>query len=135
MLVVLLGLYALYQWRGGRETPLLGTFERLAAPRLPPGAYGRTGAIVLRSPGGAAITVVAAPDLTGHRPLRGAVVDIAVERGDDTDPLMWLKTTTMGTTGEPIEPGWRSPQPFVCGEGGAGARAYGPIGSGLTQEI
>jgi hypothetical protein len=134
MLLVLLVLYALYEWRG-RETPLVGEIERLATPRLAPDAYGRAGDVVLRSPGGAAITVVTAPDIPGHRPLRGAVVDIAVDRGDNTDPLMWLRTTTMGTTGEPAEPGWRSPQPFVCSEGGAGARAYGPIGTGLTQEI
>ncbi|HVW27013.1 MAG TPA: CehA/McbA family metallohydrolase [Polyangiaceae bacterium] len=135
MLVVILGLYELYEWRSKGDTPLLGAVERLTAPRLAPDAYGRAGDLVLRSPGDASLTVVSAPDIPGHRPLLGAVVDIAVERGDTTDPLIWLKTTTLNPAGELAEPAWRSPQPFTCSEGGAGARAYGPIGTGLTQEI
>jgi hypothetical protein len=135
-LLVIVALYELYEWqtRAG-DTPSVGEVERLGSPRLAPDAYGRTGDLVVRAPGGASLTAVTAPDIAGHRPLRGAVVDVGVERGDATDPLIWLRTTTIDGAENVAEPGWRSPQPFTCKEGGAGVRAYGAIGSGLSQEI
>jgi len=135
VLLVLVALYQLYEWQTRHSGPTVGEVEPLGAPRLAPDAYGRVSDLVLRAPGGASLTVVVAPDIAGHRPLRGAVVDVAVERGDVTDPLIWLKTTTLDGSGALTEPRWRSPQPFTCKEGGAGVRAYGALGTSLTQEI
>ncbi|HEX4336367.1 MAG TPA: CehA/McbA family metallohydrolase [Polyangiaceae bacterium] len=136
VMLALVALYQLYVWQTSHDGgPLVGSVERLEGPRLAPDAYGRAGDLVLRAPGGASLTVAAEPDIAGHRPLLGAVVDVGVDPGDVTDPLIWLRTTTLDSKGSVMDSTWRSPQSFTCKEGGAGARSYGAIGSGLTQEI
>jgi hypothetical protein len=139
-IVILLGFFgffALFQWHSkyNANTPSIGEVERLAAPRLAPDAYGRAGDLIVRAPDGVALTVVATVDIAGHRPLCGSVVDVAAERGDVTDPLIWFRTTTLDSTGALGEPGWRTPQPFTCKGGGAGVRGNGALGTGLTQEM
>ena len=62
-------LYGLYEWQtGGRgRVAHFGDVERLAAARVAPDAYARAGDLVLTAPRGASLTMVAAPDLPGHR--------------------------------------------------------------------
>jgi hypothetical protein len=137
VLAIVVFLCVLYEWQtGGRgRPPRFGSVERLASPRLAPDAYGRAGDLVLTAPRGASLTMVASLDLPGHRPLAGAIVDLAVEPGDRTDPLMWLRTATVDASQKLKDMGWRSPQPFACRDGGAGLRGYGALGLGLTQEV
>jgi hypothetical protein len=140
-LVVLIGLlflYELYAWQTRRQEG--GRFvTRLDAPRKSPDASARAGDLVLSSPEGASITIVAAPNVAGHRPLLGAIVDVATEPGDVSDPLVWFRTKVSG--GPPGRDGGaelpvRSPQPFDCEGGGSGVRSYGGFGVlGLTEEI
>jgi hypothetical protein len=135
ILLAFFAFFALFQWRYKGNTPRIGEVERLAAPRLAPDAYGRAGDLILRGSDGMALTVVATVDIAGHRPLCGSVVDVAAERGDLTDPLIWFRTTTLDSTGALAESGWRTPQPSTCKAGGAGVRGNGALGTGLSQEI
>jgi len=79
---------------------------RLAAPRLSPNAYGRAGDLMLDSKALGVMTFATSPDAPGHRPLRGALVDVGVDAGDHTDPLLTWRS------------GWR---------GGDGAVHLGPL--------
>lgn len=74
--------------------------------RRAPHADGRRGDLVLRTDGDLALTVSTARDTPGHRPLRGAVVDIGRGTDDTADALLWWR------------PAWALPEgaahPFVA---------------------
>jgi hypothetical protein len=134
--VTALILYELYEWRAAHpRAPLYGAVERLAVARQSADAYGRAGDLVLTDANGVSVTVAAAPNIAGHRPLLGAIVDVATTPGDVTDPLLWFRTTTLDENGKTKDAQERTPQPFTCDDGGAGVRAYGKVGAGLTAEI
>ncbi len=74
--------------------------RRLTAPRRSVHAYGRTGDLVLAeaSAGGATLVIADAPDLAGHRALRGAVLDAFCAHGDVPDPLLWWRAAWIDRT-------------------------------------
>jgi hypothetical protein len=118
-----------------RKTPPSGprgTVETLGAARTSPDAYGRAGDLVLKDPDGPSITIGAAPNIAGHRPLLGAIVDVATEPGDVPDPLIWFRTVTVGEKDVVTDLAARPPQPSTCEDGAPGVRVLGPLGTGLT---
>ncbi|HVU03465.1 MAG TPA: CehA/McbA family metallohydrolase [Polyangiaceae bacterium] len=128
-------LYEAYSWRSsGHGRPLHGQASRLEAPRRADDAYGRASDLVLSGVDGTSVTIAAAPDVAGHRPLLGAIVDVATVPGDVPDPLIWLRTVFVDPGGVhdlPVRP----PQPFECDGGAAGVREYGALGVALTTEV
>ncbi len=103
----------------------------LPTHRRAPHADGRRGDLVLTTDGDLALTVATSPDTAGHRPLRGAVVDIGRGTDDTADALLWWR------------PAWALPDgaahPFVadtvertrCPGGAPGIAATGTI-DGVT---
>jgi len=99
----------------------------LDAPALAPHGNGRQGDLVLHGTSGTAITVAATPDAHGHRPLKGAIVDIGFDGASTPDPLLWWR------------PGWvdsgQRLHPLIaasviasgCPEGPGGVRAEGDV--------
>lgn len=75
--------------------PSRTTVTRLESARLAPHAYGRAGDFILESKPFGALTFATSPDAPGHKPLRGALVDVGVDGGDHADPLITWR------------PGWR----------------------------
>jgi hypothetical protein len=65
--------------------------QRLAASRTSPHAYGRAGDLVLFDDSGASLIVADTPDAPGHRPLRGAVLDVGMGPEDHADPLLYWR--------------------------------------------
>jgi hypothetical protein len=74
--------------------------ETLAAFRASPHAYGRKGDLVLTDDGGASLTFAATPDAPGHRPLRGALVDVGIGSDDHADPLLYWRSGWRDETGK-----------------------------------
>jgi hypothetical protein len=87
-------------------TRIHATVTRLEAPRQSPGAYGREGDLLLEEKPFGVLTFAAHPDAPGHRPLRGALVDVGLDATDRSDPLVSWR------------PGWRA---------AAGAVHVGPM--------
>ncbi|MFO0560050.1 MAG: CehA/McbA family metallohydrolase [Polyangiales bacterium] len=75
-----------------------GHVESLSAPRRSVHAYGRAGDMVLVGATGARLTIAATPDQAGHRPLRGAVLDVAMTSDDRPDPLLWWMPGVLDTS-------------------------------------
>lgn len=136
VLLALVVVWEVFKWQTERRVAggARGTVEHLTLPRVSPDAQGRAGDLVLRAPGGASLTIAASPDIAGHRPLLGAIVDVAMGPGDSSDPLIWLRTTTRDGAGAVAELAERPPQPFICADGSTGVRGYGALGVGLTAE-
>jgi len=124
LLAAILALYALYEWdaKHRASSVRIGSVERLLVPRLAPDEYGRAGDFFLTGPSGASLIVDATPDISGHRPLLAAVVDLAVDRSDVTDPLISFRPLTLDAKGFLVDIPWRTPQSFACNDGGAGVR-------------
>ncbi|MEZ4406893.1 MAG: CehA/McbA family metallohydrolase [Polyangiales bacterium] len=97
----------------------------LADSRHAPHADGRAGDLVIETDRDLRVTVAAQPDVEGHRPMRGAVVDVARGEGDVSDPLLWWRPVWVGRGAVA--------HPFVaervsahrCARGAAGVRAEG----------
>jgi hypothetical protein len=134
ILVAVLAFYELFKWQTERRAAGRAV-SRLEAPRRSPGAHARAGDLVLTGPEGAAVTIAAAPNIAGHRPLLGAIVDVATTQGDVSDPLQWFRTKISGGPGGGGELPVRPPQPFECEGGEGGVRAYGSLGVGLTASV
>jgi hypothetical protein len=64
---------------------------RLESFRTSPHAYGRKGDLVLSDETGASLTFAATEDEPGHRPLRGALIDIGTKAQDQSDPLLYWR--------------------------------------------
>lgn len=107
--------------------PPIGSVEVLAAPRRAPHAYGRAGDLVLHGAGGETLTVAAAPDAPGHRPLRGAAIDLQVTAGDVPDPLLWWMPGVLDGQGFHAITA-TAVEPAPCGDGRAGVRVEGAWG-------
>jgi len=71
----------------------------LAAARHAPGAYGRAGDLVLESKPFGVLTFATSPDAPGHKPIRGALVDVGVDGEDRTDPLLSWRPAWRGADG------------------------------------
>jgi hypothetical protein len=84
---------------GEPGTDAITSFVRtLEAPRRAPHAQGRKGDFVVSDRDGLGVVIARGPDRPGHRPLRGALIDL--ERGGDvSDPLLWLRSGWVGTDG------------------------------------
>ena len=109
--------------RRARTPESVGRVEALALPRLSPHAYGRAGDLVLHGSENVALTFAARDDDPGHRPLKGALLDVDIDASDRADPLLWWR------------PGWvdrhREPQihalvaktvsPATCADQSAGS--------------
>lgn len=112
-----------------------GPVESLERSRHSPDAQGRAGDLVLRDPAGPALTVAAVPNIPGHRPLLGAIVDVASSSGDVSDPVIWWRTVRADPADLLTDYGIRTPQKFRCKDGSPGIRTQGALGVGLTSEL
>ncbi len=112
------------------EAPVapVGSVAVLAGPRRAPRAGGRAGDLVLRGARGEVLVVAAAPDLPGHLPQRGAVLDVHVDAGDRTDPLLWWMPGVIDAEGGFHTVAVSSVEPAPCGDGRAGVRVEGTWG-------
>ncbi|HEX4473504.1 MAG TPA: CehA/McbA family metallohydrolase [Polyangiaceae bacterium] len=137
-LVALLALFLLVDHAASRrksEGGERGRVVMLSAPRRAPDAYGRAGDLLLEGPEGATLTIGAAPNLAGHRPLLGAIIDALPNDSDDSDPLIWFRTVTATAKDEVSDLPVRSPQPFSCDGGAPGVRELGAYGQTVTTQI
>ncbi len=81
-----------------------GGVGRLSGPRKATHAYGRRGDLLLfgLGPRRAVLTFGATADAKGHRPLRGALLDVDFAEKADTidrpDPLLWWRTAWIDKT-------------------------------------
>jgi len=103
-----------------------------AAHRRAPHADGRRGDLALTTDGDLVLTVATSADTPGHRPLRGAIVDIGRGTTDTADAILWWR------------PAWALPDgaahPFVadavrperCPSGAPGIAASGVV-DGVTM--
>ena len=90
------------------KAPPRGTIAHLEKDRMAPGAYGRAGDIVFENEPFGVLTFASGEATPGHRPLRGALVDVGVHDGGDvSDPIVTWRV------------GWR---------GADGAGHFGPTG-------
>ncbi len=117
--------------RGARVPGAVGRVETLGAPRLSPHAYGRAGDLILHGANGTSLLFAATPDARGHRPLKGALLDVGLDRADRSDPLLWWR------------PAWLDRENHLhalvaslvtatpCPEAGSGIRVEG-IADGVT---
>lgn len=112
-----------------------GPVESLERSRHSPDAQGRAGDLVLGDPGGAALTIAAVANIPGHRPLLGALVDVASSSGDVSDPVIWWRTVRADPADLVTEYGVRTPQQFRCKDGSPGIRTLGSLGVGFTSEL
>lgn len=135
--VALVALFVAVEFASRRKPKwtLGGRVDRLSASRTSDDAAGRAGDLVITGPGRESVTVAATPNLSGHFPLLGAIVDVATAPGDVTDPLIWLRTVKVGPHDEVTGIDIRAPQPFECASGAPGVRALGGIGVGYTGEV
>jgi hypothetical protein len=132
----LCSLGVLYQWRMSHQPPLkYGSVQRLRVNRDSADAHGREDDWVLRTDGGTSITVVATPALNGHRPLVGAIVDVATVPGDVPDPLIYLRPTFAGGSRDGADLTMAPPQAAACSDGRAGLRTVGLLGLTYSQHI
>lgn len=119
------------RWRRARGHAITARVAPLPTHRRAPHADGRRGDLVLGTDGDLTLTVATSPDTAGHRPLRGAVVDIGRGTDDTADALLWWR------------PAWALPDgaahPFVadavertrCPGGAPGIAATGVV-DGVT---
>ena len=111
--------------------------DQLAAARQSPDAHGRAGDLVpQRTRTALPPTVAAAPNIAGHRPLLGAIVDVATVPGDVTDPLLWFlhDDHRQGREDHGFPRSGRRNRSRAK-IGAAGVRAYGKVGAGPIAEI
>lgn len=138
-LAVLLALFgvaeAYYFHQQKQRNGSRGHVESLDRSRHSPDAQGRAGDLVLRDPSGAALTVAAVPNVPGHRPLLGAIVDVASSGGDVSDPVIWWRTVRADPADHLMELGTRAPQEFRCKDGSYGVRTFGALGAGFNSEV
>src|SRR5262245_4440035 len=80
------------------ESGVVGRVTALTAASRSPHAYARRGDLVLEGPG-VAVAIAAHADVFGHRPLRGAVVDVGTRAGDAADPMLWWRAGILDGSG------------------------------------
>jgi len=71
------------------------------------------------------LVVAATPDAPGHRPLRGAVVDVHVRDGDRPDPVLWWMPGIVDANGSFHALTVGSVEPAPCSDAEAGVRVEG----------
>jgi hypothetical protein len=96
--------------------PTRGTVAHLSADRLAPGAYGRAADMVLEDEPHGVLTFADARDAHGHRPLRGALVDVGLHDGGDVpDPLITWSPGWRGKDGTVHVGPMESVEELACG--------------------
>ncbi len=133
-LLAIVVLYQIYEWQTARleHYGTHGRVETLSASPSVLNALGRAGDLVLQDEAGPSITIVAAPNIEGHPPLLGAIVDAVANPRITVSPLLWIRAATEAPTGKVTYLAERTPQPFTCEDGSIGVRGYGAYAVALT---
>jgi len=104
-----------------------GSIAPLTADRRAVHADGARGDLALRDVSGATLTVSTAETLSGHRPLRGAVVDVRPDSDDAPDPLLWWRPAVLDARGAARPLLAASVRAVRCGRG-HGVESRGDVG-------
>jgi len=117
----------------------------LTAPRRAVHAYARAGDLLLfgaQTPEGRVVlSFGASPDLPGHRPLKGALLDVGLADAsgaatDAADPVLWIRTAWVDAQKTAHILLAESARPEPCGAGSSGILVTGKKdGVGLTTKI
>lgn len=110
----------------------------LDGPRRAVHAYGRKNDLTLGWPNGGVFTFAADRDLPGHRPLRGALLDVGSQPGDRPDPLLWMRAATIDRAGAAHQLVASEIDPAGSSGGcspGAGVRAGGVVEGVRLQTV
>lgn len=115
-------------------SPMGPVLPTLTASRVAPHAHGKRGDLVLEHVE-STWTFATSVDSPGQRPLRGALVDASVEKGDLPDILLWFRSGIIGADGvfKPLVA--ESVAPFRCSDARVGVKVQGTIGTTLLESI